>query len=392
MSKALLAILGILAIDAMGMGIIVPILPALIRDVGHLDATGWQFGALLSLYAAMQFLFAPLLGALSDRYGRRPVLLVSLAGAAVDYVFMAFAPNLAFLFIGRAISGMTGANMAVASAYITDITTEEDRARRFGQISAVFGLGFMLGPVLGGVLGAHWLRLPFLAAAALNAANLVLVALVVPESRAGSRDAALPGLSLLGPVRPLIEFRFLWPLLGVALVFGLVGEVAGTIWVLYSEDRFGWDTSTIGLTLTLFGAMHAATQGLLVGPVTRWLGQKGGLIFSMLADGLAYVGMALASQGWMVFPLMPLFALGGSAQPILQGLLSERVDADRQGRLMGLYSGMQSFVSIFAPLSVTLIYFATRPIFPGTVWLGAAALYLVCLPILHAVLRPPETA
>jgi DHA1 family tetracycline resistance protein-like MFS transporter len=278
MSKALVAIFGILIIDSMGIGVIMPILPSLIRDVGHLQATGWQYGALISLYAAMQFLFAPLLGALSDRYGRRPVLLVSLAGAAIDYVVMAFAPGLVFLFIGRAISGMTGANQAVASAYITDITPEADRAKRFGQVSAIFGIGFILGPVLGGVLGAHWVRLPFLAAAVLNAVNFLFVALVVPESRKGSKDAVVPGLSFLGPVKPLKEFGFMWKLIVVAVIFGFVGEVAGTIWVLYAEDKFAWDPTMIGISLTAFGVFHIASQAVMVGPVGKILGQRGGLI------------------------------------------------------------------------------------------------------------------
>ena len=387
MSKALLAIFGVLVIDSMGMGLIMPILPSLIRDVGRLSATGWQFGALLSMDAALQFLVAPLRRALSDRYGRRPVLLVSLAGASVDYVFMAFAPSLAFLFIVRAISGMTGANDAVASAYITDITPEADRAKRFGQVGAIFGIGFILGPILGGVLGAHWVRLPFLAAAVLNAVNFLFVALVVPESRKGSKDAVVPAVSLLGPVKPLIEFGFIWKLITVAVIFGFVGEVAGTIWVLYAEDKFAWDPTMIGISLTAFGVFHIASQAVMVGPLGKYLGERGGLLFSMAADGLAYVLMALAGQGWMAFALMPLFALGGSGGPILQGLLSGQVDGDRQGTLMGLMTGLQSIVSIFAPLSISLIYFATRDVFPGTVWIGAAAMYLVALPFLFGAFK-----
>jgi MFS transporter, DHA1 family, tetracycline resistance protein len=387
MPNALLAIFGILAIDSMGMGLIMPILPALIRDVGHLTVLGWQFGALLSLYAAMQFLFAPLLGALSDRYGRRPVILVSLAGAALDYVFMAFAPSLLFLFIGRAISGITGANMAVASAYITDITPEEDRAKRFGQVGAIFGIGFMLGPILGGVLGQHWVRLPFLAAAALNALNFLLVAAIVPESRKGSKEVTLPSLSFLGPVKPLMEFRFMWGLIFVAVMFAFVGEVAGTIWVLYAEDKFAWNGTTIGISLTTFGLFHAATQAVLVGPMGTRLGPKWSLLVSMAADGAAYVGMALAGQGWIAFALMPLFALGGSTQPIIQSMLSVRVDGERQGALMGLITGLSSFVSIFAPLSISLLYFATRSTFPGTVWILAAAGYVVVLPWALAAFR-----
>lgn len=384
MPKALFAIFFTLAIDSVGMGLIMPILPALIRDAGHLEATGWQFGALLSLYAAMQFIFAPLLGALSDRYGRRPLLLISLFGAAVDYVFMAFAPNLALLFVGRAIAGITGANMSVASAYVTDVTPEEDRAKRFGQMYALFGVGFMIGPVLGGFLGDIWVRAPFLAAAALNLINLALTYFLVPETRTPSSDTkALPKLSLLGPIKPLMEFRAIWGLIFVIIIFAFVGEVAGTIWVLYAEDKFHWSGPMIGLSLTCFGVFHAATQGVLVGPLGKWLGQRNSLLLSMACDGAAYVVMAMIGQGWIAFAIMPLFALGGTGGPILQSILSGHVDDDRQGALMGMVASLQSFVSIFAPLSISLIYFATRSSFPGLVWILAAAMYLACLPFLR---------
>jgi MFS transporter, DHA1 family, tetracycline resistance protein len=385
MSKPLVAIFAILLIDSMGIGLIMPILPALIRDAGHLEATAWQYGALLSLYAAMQFLFAPFLGALSDRFGRRPVLLVSLAGSAVDYLFMAVAPSLALLFVGRAISGMTGANMSVASAYITDITAEEHRAKRFGQMSALFGVGFMLGPIIGGLVGDIWVRAPFLVAAGLTAANFLLTWAVVPESHAPNPEAPLPKLSVLsvlGPVKPLMQLRALWSLIAVVVIFAFVGEVAGTIWVLYAEDKFHWTGSTIGLSLTCFGFFHAVTQGVLVGPMGRYLGERGSLIASMVCDGTAYVLMALAVQGWIAFALMPLFALGGTAMPVLQGMLSGRVDDQSQGSLMGVVTSLTSFVSIFAPLSISLIYFATRPLFPGMVWVLAAAMYLVSLPFI----------
>lgn len=388
MPKALLAIFFTLAIDAIGMGLIMPILPALIRDAGHLAATGWQYGALLSLYAAMQFLFAPLLGSLSDRFGRRPLLLISVFGAAVDYVFMAFAPNLVLLFVGRAISGITGANMSVASAYITDITPEEGRAKRFGQMSALFGIGFMIGPILGGFLGDIWVRAPFLAAAALNAVNLLMIFVVVPETRVPSTEIkALPKLSLLGPIKPLKTFRALWGLIFVTVIFALVGEAAGTIWVPFVEDQFHWSGHMIGLSLTCFGVFHAATQGFLVGPVSKWLGPRGGLLLAMACDGAAYMWMAFNGQGWLVFAVMPLFALGGTGGPILQSLLSERVDGDNQGALMGLVTSLHSFVSIFAPLSISLIYFGSRNSFPGLIWVLAATLYLVCLPFLRKATR-----
>jgi DHA1 family tetracycline resistance protein-like MFS transporter len=381
MPKALLAIFLTLAIDAIGMGLIMPILPALIREAGHLTATGWQYGAILSVYAAMQFLCAPLLGALSDRYGRKPILLISVAGAAVDYLFMAFAPNLVLLFIGRAIAGVTGANMAVASAYITDITEEAVRAKRFGQMGAIFGSGFIFGPMAGGLLGDYWTRAPFIAAAVLNLVNLLMIAGFVPETRR-PRPGPLPSLSLLGPLKPLQAFRPLWGLLVVVVVFAAVGEVAGTIWVPSAEDRFQWSGPMLGLSVTCFGLFHAATQGLVVGPLVAWRGPKVGLVVAMACDGAAYVAMALIGQGWMAFLLMPLFAMGGAANPILQSLLSEKA-GEEQGALMGLVTSLTSFVSIFAPLAVSLIYFASRESFPGLIWVLSAALYPLCLPFLR---------
>ncbi|PZP10987.1 MAG: tetracycline resistance MFS efflux pump, partial [Sphingomonas hengshuiensis] len=188
MNKPLVVIFAAICLDAIGIGLIFPILPRLVEDVTHASDIAVYIGFLAALYAAMQFVFAPVLGALSDRLGRRPVLLLSLSGAAIDYVVMAFAPSLWLLLVGRAIAGLTSANISVATAYITDISPEDTRARRFGLFNAMFGIGFILGPVLGGILGDYWLRLPFIAAAALNAGNLLLALFVLPESRPPTRE------------------------------------------------------------------------------------------------------------------------------------------------------------------------------------------------------------
>jgi DHA1 family tetracycline resistance protein-like MFS transporter len=384
MSRALLAIFLTLGLDSIGMGLILPILPALIRETGHLRAIDWHYGALISVYALMQFLCAPVLGALSDRFGRRPVLLVSVAGAMVDYLFMALAPSLGWLFLGRAIAGITGANMAVATALIADVTSEEDRAKRFGQMGALFASGFILGPLAGGLLGEISTRAPFVAAAGLNALNLALIAAFVPETRPETAREATPfAFSFLGPIKPLLEFRPLWGLFAATVVFAFVGEVAGTIWVPFAEARFGWSGPVLGLSLTAFGLFHAATQAFVVGPLVAWKGQRAGLIVAMLADGAGYVAMALIGRGWMAFALMPLFALGGAANPILQALLSEAAGEGDQGRLMGTVTSLTSFVSIFAPMAITLTYAASATTLPGLVWILAAACYPLCLPFLR---------
>lgn len=201
MTRPLIVIFTAIVLDAIGIGLIFPILPSLLKEVTHADNVAPYIGIMTALYAVMQFIFAPVLGALSDRLGRRPVLLISLGGAAINYLFLAFAPNLWMLFIGRAIAGLTSANMSVASAYITDISPEDKRARRFGLFNAMFGIGFIIGPVLGGVLGDTWLRLPFIAAAVLNGFNLLLAFFILPKSRAPSREKI--DLAALNPLRPL---------------------------------------------------------------------------------------------------------------------------------------------------------------------------------------------
>ncbi|MER8443096.1 Tet(A)/Tet(B)/Tet(C) family tetracycline efflux MFS transporter [Mesorhizobium sp. M1066] len=384
MKRAYPVVLMAMALDAVGIGLIMPVLPGLLRQVGHVDDIGWIFGAFLAAYAAMQFLFSPLLGALSDRYGRRPVLLLSLAGAMADYLFMAFAPTLPLLFVGRVIAGITGASMAVASAYIADITPEGRRARSFGQLSAAFGVGFIAGPALGGILGDIWLRAPFLAAAVLNGLNLTLAFFLLPEPpRAeGTREAI--SLNPLAPLRWALTFPALLPLIGAFVILGLVGEVGGTIWVLYGQDKFGWNLFTIGISLALFGLFHAGAQGFVAGPIAERWGEKRALVVALGADSTAYVSIALATQGWMAFALLPLFCLGGIGVPSLQSLLTARVGEDHQGRLQGVLASMTSLASVFGPLIISMTYFHTRSVFPGLVWIAGAALYLLCLPLLSA--------
>src|SRR4051794_38272220 len=225
MTKPLLVIFSAIMLDAVGIGLIFPILPSLLADVTHAENVAPLIGVMTALYAAMQFVFAPVLGSLSDRLGRRPVLLISLAGAAINYLFLAFAPSLWMLLLGRAIAGLTSANVSVASAYITDISPEDKRARRFGLLNAMFGIGFIIGPVLGGALGGYWLRLPFIVAAALNGCNLLLAFFILPESRTPSR--AKIDFAALNPLRPLLwmfSMRSLVPIIIVFVLFSATGE------------------------------------------------------------------------------------------------------------------------------------------------------------------------
>ncbi|UYO00295.1 MAG: TCR/Tet family MFS transporter [Devosia sp.] len=384
MNKALVVILAAVMLDAIGIGLIFPILPALLREVGHTTDIATILGVMLALYSACQFLFSPILGVLSDRFGRRPVLLVSLAGAAIDYVVMAIAPELWLLVIGRAIAGVTSANMAVATAYITDISTEDERAKRFGLFHAMFGIGFIIGPVLGGILGDIWLRSPFLVAAALNGINFALALFVLPESRPGRSDARFTW-DTLNPFKPLawaMTFKALVPIMAIFFIMNLVGTVYGTSWAIYSEDVFAWNGMMIGLSLGAFGVFHALAQAFLTGPAVEKLGERWALIVGMAFETGAMLTLAFASNGLLLFLMAPVFALGGIGMPALQSLTTRQVDADRQGQLQGVLASLVSLAAVFGPLLFSTLYHGLRASWPGAIWLVAIAIYLCAVPLM----------
>jgi DHA1 family tetracycline resistance protein-like MFS transporter len=394
MNKALFVILAAVTLDAVGIGLIFPILPALLRDVAHTAEVATLFGLMLALYSAMQFLFSPVMGVLSDRYGRRPVLLVSLAGAAIDYLIMAFAPELWMLVLGRAIAGLTSANMAVATAYITDISPEKDRARRFGYFHAMFGIGFIIGPVLGGVLGDIWVRAPFLLAAALNGLNFALALFVLPESRKGDSSARFD-LRNLNPFKPLgwaLTFAPLLPLIAIFVIMNFVGAMYGTVWALYGEDAFQWTGLMIGLSLGVFGLFHAGAQAFLTGPAVALLGERWALVVGMGFELTALLVLGFTTQGWVLFAMAPLFALGGIGMPALQSLTTTQVDGDNQGKLQGVLASLVSLSAVFGPLFFSAIYFVVRPDWPGSIWLVGATVYLLALPLMLGIQRKPAVA
>jgi DHA1 family tetracycline resistance protein-like MFS transporter len=386
-------LLTIVALDVAGIGLTLPIIPRLLAEVAHTGDLGWRFGAFLSLYALMQFGFSPILGSWSDRIGRRPVLLCSLAGATVDYLLMALAPWLALLFVGRAIAGITGASQAVASAYITDVTTEDERAHRFGLLNACQGLGFIAGPLLGGVLGEYWVRAPFIAAALLNAITFLVTLWVLrePPRVPTERPHTVP-------LNPFAAFRWAFSLPGllslllIYIVISLIGQVGATIWIIYGTDRYGWSPFMLGLSLACFGLLHAFAQAFIAGPLTKRWGERAAILTGVITDGIASVLIAFASRGWMPFALMPLFCLGAVGLPALQSLLAKHVDGQSQGRLQGVLASLLSLTSIVAPVLISDVYFATRATFPGLVWLAGAALYLFTLPILFNLRRNSRLA
>lgn len=389
MNRALVVILATVTLDAIGIGLIFPILPRLLRSVAHSDDIATLFGVMLALYATMQFLFSPVLGVLSDRFGRRPVLLISLGGAAIDYLIMAFAPDLWILIVGRAIAGLTSANMSVATAYITDISEEGERARRFGYFHAMFGVGFVIGPVLGGFLGDVWIRAPFIAAAVLNGLNLAMAIFVLPESRTLDAPSTFDAKTL----NPFLPLRWAFGLssllvpMAIFVAMNLVGTVYGTAWAMFGEDAFGWNGFWVGLSLGAYGLLHAVAQAFLTGPAVKALGERWALIAGVGFEAIALIGSSLISQGWALFIIMPFFALGGIGVPALQSLMTRQVSGDDQGKLQGVLASLMSVAAIIGPLFFGSVYFVVRSSWPGAIWIVATGVYVLALPLMLAIRR-----
>jgi DHA1 family tetracycline resistance protein-like MFS transporter len=394
-NRPLIVILAAVTLDAVGIGLIFPILPKLLEEVTHVDNIAPYVGIMFALYAAMQFLFSPVLGVMSDRFGRRPVLLVSLAGAAIDYLFMAFAPELWMLVVGRAIAGLTSANMAVATAYITDITPEEKRAQRFGLFHAMFGIGFVVGPILGGLLGDIWVRAPFIAAAVLNGLNFALALFVLPESRPGRADTKFD-LRALNPLVPLgwaLTLKGLVPLLLVFFILNFVGNMYGTVWALYGYDAFEWNSLMVGVSLAGYGIFHAAVQAVLPGPATKMFGEKNALLIGLACESAGLILTGFATQGWIVFAVLPLFALGGIGIPAFQSLATRQASEDKQGQLQGVMASIVSLASIFGPLYFAWFYFGIKDWWPGLIWIIGVVTYLLAIPLIMRIRsRPPVQA
>ncbi|WDZ75233.1 Tet(A)/Tet(B)/Tet(C) family tetracycline efflux MFS transporter [Ensifer adhaerens] len=387
--KALWVLFAAGSLDAFGIGLVMPVLPGLLRNLTHADEVAGHYGILVSLYAVMQFAFAPVLGILSDRYGRRPVLIISLAGAAVDYSIMATAPSLAVLYLGRMIAGITGATGAVAGAAIADTTQGEERARHFGTLGACFGVGMIAGPIVGGLLGSVGLHAPFAAAAVMNGFGFLFALFFLPESRrmGPASVAAGGGFNPLAGLRQTLRGPLLMRLVTVFFVMQLVGQVPAVLWVIFGEHRFGWDARMTGLSLAIFGLLHAVAQGVISGPAAARLGERRALQLGILLDSLGYGLLALATASWMVLPIMLLLAAGGIGSPALQALLSRTVDEEGQGRLQGALASLTSLASIVGPLLFIGLYSLTLASWDGWVWVAGIALYLLCVPALRRLPR-----
>ena len=376
-------LLSIVAIDAAGIGVMFPVLPGLLRRLTGSADVSLLYGAVVASYALAQFVSAPILGALSDRFGRRPVLLVSIAGATIDYGVMAFTPVAWGLLVGRLIAGATSANVAVAASYITDLTSDERRTRYIGYVSGAYSAGFILGPVVGGLLGNFGSRVPFLAASVLCALNLALAYFMLPESRSKPRTLAIR-LNPLGQIRRALAIIPLARLMATYCVIELIANFTGTVWALYGLDRFHWNAATLGASFAAHGVFHVISLGLVAGRLALLLGERRAVIVGIVCDCVAMISIAAAHDGWIAFALTPVFAIGSIGLPVLQSAMTRVVDADAQGELQGVLSSVTSFASILGPLIASTAYAVTRASWAGGVWIIGAACYALTVPLLRS--------
>ncbi|MDX2306016.1 MAG: TCR/Tet family MFS transporter [Microscillaceae bacterium] len=347
-------------IDIIGLGIIIPVLPSLITELtgGNLSEASLYGGWLIFAYALMQFVFSPVLGGLSDQFGRRPILLFSLLGLGVDYLFLAVAPTIGWLFLGRLIAGITGASITTASAYIADISTPEKRAQNFGLLGAAFGLGFIIGPVTGGILGEYGTRIPFYAAAGLTLLNWLYGFFILPESLKPENRRFFTW-SRANPIGTLSELRKYPVIIGLltALVFVYIAAHATqSTWSYFTMERFDWGEAEVGYSLGFVGVMIALVQGIFIRPVIQKIGEVNAVYAGLSFNALGFLLFAFADQSWMMYVFMIPYAFGGLAGPSLQGIMTAQVPADAQGELQGGLTSLISLTSIIGPPLMTGIF------------------------------------
>jgi DHA1 family tetracycline resistance protein-like MFS transporter len=386
-----------LLIYVTGLGLIIPVVPKLIEDLLHTTNISKValFGGLLTFsYAIMQFLFAPVLGNLSDKYGRRPVLLFSLLGFGLDYILLAFAPSIGWLFVGRIIAGITGASMTTASAYIADISTPETRAQNFGMIGAAFGLGFIVGPMIGGLLGEMGPRIPFLVAAGLALLNAAYGYFVLPESLDVSNRRAFDW-KRANPISSLKNLSRFPAVAGLIVSFFLIYVASHAVqsnWSYFNIEKFKWTPKMIGISLAVVGVLVSLVQGVLVRFVNPKIGNEKSVYVGLGLYTIGLVLFGLASQSWMMFVFLIPYCLGGISGPGLQAIISGSVPANEQGELQGSLTSIISITSIVGPLVMSNLFaFFTGPIapfyFPGAPFMLAALLMLLSCFFAYKALR-----
>ena len=388
-------------LDVLAMGVMLPVLPELIKQFmgGNTARAAEIFGVFGMVWAGMQFVFSPIMGVLSDRFGRRPVILISNFALGFDYILMAVSPTLGWLFLGRVVSGITGASFAPAGAYIADVLPPEKRAHGYGIIGAAWGLGFVLGPAVGGVLGSIGLRYPFYVAAALTLLNAVYGLFVLPESLAveNRRPLDFKRASPVGSLKLLRSHRELFGLASVNFLYYMAHQVLPSVYVLYVGYRYGWGERTIGLTLAGVGLATAIVQGGLVRPVVARLGERRSLMLGLFGGAVGLVLFGLASTPWVFWVGIALSATMGFYGPSVQGLMTKRVKASEQGQLQGANSSIMGITGMLGPglFTLTFAYFisgrAQHWHLPGAPFLVAAGFLLVAMVVAWNATRP-ETA
>ena len=372
-----------LVLLVLGFGIIIPVLPRLIVQFkgGSFAEGSGSYGLLLSVYAVMQFIAAPILGSLSDRFGRRKIILIALAGSAIDYVIMGWAPTLAWLFLARTISGMTAGALAACNAYIADVTPPEKRAQGFGLVGAAFGFGFAIGPAIGGYLGAISIKLPFFAAAGIVGLNWLYGLFVLPESltREHRRPFSWGRANPVGSLLALRRFRGVVDLAWMYFIFMFANTMLQSIWALYTDYRYHWSASQVGYSLTFIGVMAIVVQGGLVKRIIARTGERKGLVIGLVISAFAMSAYGTATQGWMIYVLVLVGAWGGIAGPSAQALITKHVPANEQGAVQGSLSGLVSLTGIIAPLFAAWSFGMCIPKVPGITFYESSALILVAL-------------
>ncbi|TNE78755.1 MAG: MFS transporter [Bacteroidetes bacterium] len=377
-----------LLLDVIGLGIIIPVVPELIAELKGVSITeaSKYGGILMFVYAVFQFLFAPIVGGLSDRYGRRPVLLLSLLGFGLDYLLLALAPSYAWLFIGRILAGIFGASFTTCSAYIADVSTPEKKAQNFGLIGVAFGVGFIFGPFIGGILGQYGTRIPFYAAAGVSALNLIYGFFILPESLKpeNRRKFEWSRANPIGTIRKILLFPQLRAMLGGLFFIYVASHAVQSTWNYFTMDQFKWSIAEVGYSLGFVGIMSALVQGLLIRIAIPKLGQHKAIVIGFLFYILGLILFSVANEAWMLYAILVIYSLGGIAGPAIQGFMSNLVPMNEQGELQGALSAMLSLSSIVGPLLMTNVYAAfadeySSILFPGAAFALAALFSILSL-------------
>lgn len=396
MRLPLIFVIATTVIDSMGIGLILPVLPSLLREVADIplaDAALYG-GVLVTAFAFMQFIFGPIIGALSDRYGRRPIMLISLLVMALDYIVMALAGAFWILLVGRMIGGVAAATQSTAYAFMADISKPEEKAARFGIIGAAFGMGFVFGPLLGGLLAEFGTRAPFYAAAALAALNLVFGYFVMPETLKDEnrRPLSLARANPFGAFKNVSASPLLRRLLVLFFLYQVAFMVYPSIWAYYTEARFGWEPRMIGLSLAAFGIAMAIVQGGLIRYILRWLGDRGTILYGLAFNFFAFIILAFVESGFLAIIFIPLTALGAVVTPAVQGMMSRATSDNSQGELQGVLSSTSALATIISPLIMTQIFAAfaredAAYFLPGAPFLLSMVLMVLCAVVFLATPR-----